>query len=436
MALPVINSFTGQEFRERSVADRIWQCDTDRDLILLNKIGGTNGGRGKFGVREINDNYVKWYSTGGRPTSTRINDGSGISAPVTTGDDAFGNPVYNAETWDIDDAGIFAQNMVLEIPQSNINNTSEFVFVNSVNRDANTINVTRGWRGTPVYAYSDNQEIGILTIVAEECDTGQALKPLGFTNDQNYFQTFIASMEDTMRRQKMSKSFLDYDPYEEEMRRLMGGSARGRRYTGTLPLLLERTAFYGIPSPGGSNGDSSMGGIASFPILNYVTSKFSPKFLNNVAKTLFMNGAQVDGQDLLVSPSVYEMISYWGLGTMTTVRTENTVGQVINKVQTPWGILNVQSHRHLRPYEAWILDTDKIGMVELWGWTETSIPQTNALCFKSDIHGCFSLLLACPEHHARIRIDSSCVDDFEFDPGVVAPADVIADISEPGVVVA
>ncbi len=436
MTLPVINSFTGMSVRERSVADRIWQCDTDRDLILLNKIGGTDGGRGKFRVRDINDNYIRWYNTGGRPTSTRLNEPSGISSPVTTGDDAFGNPVYSAETWDIDDAGVFAQNMVLEIPQASVNNASEFVFVNSVNRDANTINVTRGWRGTPVYAYSDNQEIGILTIVAEECDTGQALKPLGFSSDQNYFQTLIASMEDTLRRQKMSKSFLDYDPYEEEMRRLLGGSARGRRYTGTLPLILERTAFYGIPSPGGAQGDSSMGGIASFPIRNYVTSKFDHKFLNRVAKTLFMDGAMVDGQELIVSPSVYEMISYWGLGTMTTVRTENTVGQVINKVQTPWGILNVTSHRHLRPNEAWILDTEKIGMVELWGWTETEIVQSNALCFKKDIHGCFTLLLACPEHHVRIRIDSSCVDDFEFDPGVIAPPDVIDEIPEPGVVVA
>ena len=75
-------------------------------------------------------------------------------------------------------------------------------------------------------------------------------------------------------------------------------------------------------------------------------------------------------------------------------------------------------------------------MVELWGWTESEIPQQTALCNKIDIHGCFSLLLACPEHHTRIRIDSSCVDTFEFDPGVVAPPDVIGAIPEPGVVVA
>lgn len=433
MTLPVINSFTGQAYRERSIADRIWQCDTDRDLVLLGLIGGTDGARGKFGVRGVNDNHVMWYNTGGRPTGTTVV--SSKSSPNTTGDDAFGNPVYAAENWTITNASIYTAGMVLEVPR-NDNQAPEFLYVNSANWATNVINVTRGWRGSPVYAYSGGQALSMLSIVAEECDTGHALPALGFTSDLNYFQTFIARMEDTLRRQKMSKSFLDWDPYEEEMRRLLGGSARGRRYTGLLPLLLERTAFYGIPSPGGANGDSSMGGINSFAINQFVTSQFSPKFLNNVVKQLYMNGAPIDNQDMLVSPDVYEMISHWGYGTLRTTSNETSVGIRINTIITPHGQLNVRPHRHLRPNEVYILDTDKIGMLALWDWTEQDIPQTNALCFAKDIHGCFSLLLACPSHHARIRLDSSCISDFDPDPGVTASPIVEPDVDEPGVVVA
>lgn len=431
MPLPVINSFTGQEYRDRSIADRIWQCDTERDLVLLGLIGGTNGAAGKFRITSVNDNYLRWYSTGGRPTATTL---SGNEAALsTTGDDAFGDPVYAADTFGVANATIFAPGMVLELPRRDTQ-APEFVHVNSIS--GNNLNVTRGWRGTPVYAYVTGQEIGVLTIVAEECDTGTALPALGFTSDSNYFQTFIGRMEDTKRRQHMSKSFLDWDPYEEELMRLIGGSARGRRYTGLLPTMIERTAFYGIPSPGGAQGDSSMGGINSFAINQYVTPTLNLKFFNSVAKQLHMNGAMVDGSDVLVSPDIYEMISYWGYGTLTTASADRSVGVVVDKIVTPFGVLNIRPHRHLRPNELYILDTEKIGMHALWDWETTDIPQANALCYAKDLTACYTMLLACPTHHARIRVDSTCLSAVELDPGVVAPFLTEPATLEPGVVVA
>lgn len=429
MALLPMNSFVNDSLKDRSIANRIWQCDTD-DVFFVQDIGGTNGGVGKFQMRAIADDFVRWYSTGDRPTSTTLVGTH--TAPTTIGTDARGNAVYPSMNVTVADGSIYYPSMVLDLVRNDGNN-DEFWHVNSVS--GNVINITPGWRGTPVYSYTNGQLINMLTIVAEEAAVPNYLGPRGFSSDTNYFQIWSHGLQDTVRRQRLMNYFLDYDPYEEEMRRVLGGSVRGRNYTGWLMKSLEQTALYGIPAEGGPQGDGSMGGLNSFAINQLVTATWDLNyFRKSVIKMLYKNGANIPQLTMLISPDVAEVISDWGAGVYVSEQSSSRVGIKIESIVTQYGEIKPVVHRHIRPNEIYLYDPMEIGMIEGWGWTESELPSQSALTSQMQIHGCFTMAVACPSHHVRIRLTGTGFDAWEPDVNV-APADPTTYPSEHGVAI-
>ena len=433
---PTINNFTINSFHNRAedISDRMWQCDLD-DIFFINSIGGTNGAKGKFAFGMPSTDYIEWRSIGDRPTTTTLT--ATLGQPTTTGNDAFGDPVYAANlTVTVANSKIFTAGMVLELVRSDTQ-APEYVYINSINHTTGTLTMTRGWRGTPVYSYSSGQQITMLTWLAEECAAPNYLQPLGFgTPLRNYYQIFTAGIEDTMKRRELSSYYLDYDPYEEELRRLVGGSVRGRKYTGLLPKLLERTALYGRPSASGPNGDASMGGLNSFAINQLTTGTWTlDYFRRNVIEFLYEQGADINKLVMICSNRVAELISSWGQGVYMSERNESRVGIKIETIVTQHGEIKPMVHRWLRPNEVYLYDPDKIGMLEGWNWQMGDIPQTTLLCDKKQIHGCFTLAVACPGHHMRIRITGNGLPAWVPDVNP-APVDSTVLPGEHGVVAA
>jgi len=437
MPLPTLNSYSYHDYKERSVSHYMWQCDFD-DLFFIDSIGGTNGADAKFRFGAISDEKIEWRNIGDRPTTTTV-VGS-VSAPTTTGDDAYGDPVYSTHgSITVVDASIYTPTMVLELVRTD-GQTPEAVHINSINYTTNVLSVTRGWRGTPVYAYSNGQLITILTMVAEECQVPYYLRPLGLGGVYtNYFQIITSGWEDTLRRQKLSKYYLDngnFDPAEEEMRRLIGGTVGNRKYTGFLPKILERTALYGIPAPSGPNGDASMGGLNSFPINQLVTSVWDlAYFKKNVIAHLYRQGANIPNLTMMMSPDVGELISDWGQGVYISERSDTKVGIKIESIITQYGEIKPVIKRDLRPGEIYLYDPAKIGMKEAWGWTEAMLPSETALCFKHQVHGCWTLAVACMNHHMRIRLTGNGLPAWVPDRNP-APAETLHVPEEHGVVAA
>lgn len=435
MTLPTINS-TVLATLKRPIEDltpRLWQCDMD-DLFFINSIGGTNGAKGKFQFGMPSHDYIEWRPIGDRPTTTTL--AAGLNLPTTTGDDAYGDPVYAAElAITVTESRIFVAGMVLELVRSDTQ-APEYVHINSISYSTHVLTVTRGWRGTPVYAYLTGQQITMLTWLAEECAAPNYLQPLGLgTPIRNYYQIITAGMEDTLRRQKLgNNNFYDYDPYEEEMRRLIGGTIRGRKYTGLLPKILERTALYGVPSPAGPNGDASMGGLNSFAINQLTTAIWDlDYFRDNVIEFLYEQGASIPNLVMICSNRVASLISKWGEGVYVSQRNDNRVGIKIDAIVTQHGDITPMVHRHLRPNEVYLYDPDKIGMLEGWNFQSGELPQDTLLCEKWQVHGCFTMAVACPGQHMRIRVTGNGLPAWVPDVNP-APVDTTTAADEHGVV--
>lgn len=420
----------------RVVANKIWMCNT-HDLWLTNKIGIENAHKSsKFRFPRIEALEYEWFERGNTPRSNKIT--APVAAPASQGLDCFNQNVYGMQTIPVSNPERYFKGMVVyataPAPASNLA-PWEYMYIHDVDYNLKTITVTRGWRGTPVYSYPVNHEICVLTIVAEECpDHVVAYNPLK-NSVKNYRQLFVSGLSQSERSKDIKHYGDDMSQYDELMTRIMGGTMSGKTVTGELPFMLEMAAWYGLPSPGGSGGDSSFGGINSFPINQVVVPQLELDTLNDAIQLAFENGADIPSLTIVCGPRVKRQISTWGEGYIRTMRTETSIGQTVDRIVTDFGEVGVEVFRHLRPNEVYIMDTSEMSILEFQPFTEVELAKTNILCEDRGIWGEYGFALACPCHHTRIRIDSACLPDGSCDiacfnepaasticePGQVAP---------------
>ncbi len=400
----------------RIVANKIWMCNS-RDLWLTNKIGIENAmSSSKFKFPRIEALEYEWFERGNVPHSNRLT--APVAAPTSQGSDCFNHAVYGMQTIPVSNPERYFKGMVIyALPPAPASPLLpwEYMYIHDVDYTLKTITVTRGWRGTPVYSYPVNHEVCVLTIVAEECpDHVVAYSPLK-NSTKNYTQLFVSGLSQSERSKRVKHYGDDMSQYDEAMTRIMGGTLSGKTVTGELPFMLEMAAWYGLPSPGGSGGDSSFGGINSFPINQVVVPQLELDTLNDAIQLAYENGADVESLCIVTGPRLKRQISTWGEGYIRTTRDERSVGQVVDRIVSDFGEVMVETHRHLRPNEVYIIDPSEMSVLEFTPFTEVELAKTNILCEDRGIWGEYGFALACPCHHTRIRIDSACLPDGSCD---------------------
>lgn len=422
----------------RQVGEKVWLCDT-HDTLFLQRMGGLDAARGRFGFSSIGALSYEWIQDGNIPHAAIIT--ANLAAPASAGNDAFGHPVYTTDlVVTVDHPEYFFRGMVLQIeaPATEpAGSAPEFMWVSEVDTVAGTITVVRGWRGSPVYAYTAANDplLCTMTIVAEECHDFVQNYNIARKTYTNYWQTFVSGLSQSKKYKYIEHYGVD-DDYERQMTRIMGGTLEGKTVSGELPRFLEQAVLYGLPSPGGPAGDSSFGGINSFGINQVVVNNLTFDVIQDALENALMSGADIGSLTLVTSPKLQRQISGWMDGTVNVARTDTSVGRRVTSLVSDWGDIEVEWHRFLRPNELYIVDFNKMGLLQLWEFEETRLGQSTSLCEDTMIDGAYGFALACDCHHTRIRVTNDCLptdpcvgpgcyEEPEFTPvptpGVVVP---------------
>jgi len=403
----------------RAVGEKVWLCDS-HDVLFLQKMGGLDAGRGRFGFSSIGALSYEWIVDHNLPTSVKIT--AALAKPTAGANDGYGQPTYSTDLLvTVDNPQYLFRGMVLYgVGWTTDSNTApEYMWVSSVDMANKQATVVRGWRGTPVHAYpATGASLCILTIVAEECHEFVLNANVARSTAKNYWQTFVAGLSKSKKYDHIEHYGVE-DDYQRQMTRIMGGTIEGRTITGELPRMLEQAILYGLPSAGGPNGDSSFGGINSFAINQVIVPNLTFDTIQDALYAALMGGADIGRLEIVTSPAIQRMLSGWTDGTVTVSRSETQVGRKVTSILSDWGEVPIEWHRLLRPNELYILDFSEMGILQLWEFQETRLGISTSLCEDTMIDGAYGFALACECHHTRVRVDSTCLPGPCTGPGCV-----------------
>lgn len=418
-------SFQNEATRVRNISDKVWLCDV-HDTLLIRLLGGLNSGSSRFGFSSHSDCKIEWIEDGLIPTNDQLAGPVGL--PDGVGEDCYGIPVYGPgieDVFQVQNAAIFMAGMIAELnlpagvytPGSGVIPNREHVWIKSVDTFANTITVIRGFAGTPVYSYDGTEGVCIVATAGLECQEQQNNYLTRRDTMENYFQIFHGGWDMTKKFMKTTETY-GVGSAEQELARhrtkIMGGSIDGRNTSGLLPIQLERAVLGmggGIATPGGPNYPGIMKGITDFNINKPIVPDLTYDVLCEWTQYAWQNGGMPN--TLVVSPAVKKKINSWALGRESnSTREDRGFGVMVESIDFDFvGKMDILVHRHMRQNEALLLDIDKMGLIELWGFEETTFqnPDT-ALCHKIQVDAAYSFALACECHHTWFRIDNACFD--------------------------
>lgn len=409
-------------FRRRDIAERAF-LSNDYDIPLTKLLGGLDAGREKFGfVGPPTDTKYEWMYDGPLPVATTLAVAI-ASAPTSLGNDSDGNPVYADATVTLANINYIHKGMILELPvpvgsDPNADGAilaNELWWVVSVNYAAGTAVVKPGYANTPVYAYAQHTKVTIHSTAGLEDQGWVANYQTRRGSVENYWQLFFAGWKDTKFRQMFQSNYGDSgDELERTRSKIIGGTVGDVPVTGLLPLQLENAIMYGQKYRGNPVAEfpSTFGGITSFPINKPVyNTTLTYDNVMSTLQTIYEKGGAVDL--MVCSPAIKKIVSGWAMTNRETYgaqRVERSYGVIVDRIETDFGNLDVVMSRHMRPAEAFLLDTAKMGLLTGESWTESVLAETDTpLIERTMYHGIFGFALTHPEHHAWIRVDASGV---------------------------
>lgn len=403
-----ITSYSQQaDTKPRIVGDKIWTNGT-QDVMLLQLIG-RNSARSKFMFNSEDGCKIEWLETGLTPNVSKAT--AAVAAPVTTGNDVNGNPVYAPITIAVENPEYYNRGLMLyQAPPTGYTVLAtdkadgyQYFWVQSVNVTAKTLTVLPGFLGTKNHAISINDEICILTTAEVECAEYQDTFNQQIGLQKNYVQMFTDYIQLSEKVRKIDHYGIT-DLFDFEMNRIMGGMVGTRQVSGDLPKKLENALWYGLPNVGSESYPATLGGINSFGIKSYTEAALSRDLVERVAYDIHREGSQAN--DIVLGGNLMQEISNW-YDPYVRTSSLSTVGGAVKTIDTAYGNFNIHYHRGLRPNEVYFLDFSRIGVYMLDDFTVKPL-STSGFCDRWGISGYFSLALANPCHHARIRLTSSC----------------------------
>lgn len=419
------------DFIPRVVGDKVWMCDS-HDVLFLQEMGGLDTARSKFGFTSLGAERYEWITDGNIPRSADIT--ANVAAPSSAGNDAFGYPVYTTDTSiTVDHPEYFFHGMIIMADDPAGAAAPEQMWVSSVNETTGVLTVVRGWRGSPVYAYTasnPDHKVCVSSVAAEECHPFVSNYMVKRDYDYNYIQTFTAGISISDRFERLAHYGVENE-YQRQMTKIMGGTLNGRKISGELPRALEQAVLYGNGAPGNV---PTFKGINAFGINQVAVTNITYQTISDALEHAMMQGADVGNMTIVTSPSIQNVISGWTTGVINEDVQRGTVGRTVSNIMTNWGTLPVKWHRHMRPNEMYIVDFAEMGLIEIEEFNEFPLARTNAFCRDVQIKGTYGFALACPCHHTRIRVTNECIETDPcvgpgcFEEPVYVPQD------EPGVV--
>lgn len=372
----------------RSLADYVNIIDPN-DTPCISRFGTKN--QGKFRIRDFPNHKYSWLLDNLKirtATLAEAMDTTETGMDVVTGQ---GIRFHVGDVWRSDETG-------------------EYILV--VSRSTDTITVTRNWNAVMGGA-EGTATVGITTATAltylfnariEGADSSSAHWTTP-TEEYNYSQIMHHEIVLSGSEQDATTRYGVSDYYKYQFMKAMGGLGGGKGKkgrAGDLMIDLEKTWFYGTRKIRTETTPGAMGGFKTYVTTN--TSDLNGALLdfdtlNDKIQSCWSLGGR---PDLIICNAFNKrLIDSWYQGSIRTDRTETTGGNIIERIHTDFGDLDVMLNRWCPTSEVDIVQSDYVGWVTHRDWREEKLAKLGDSS-KTQIVGEFGLVVMNESAHAVI----------------------------------
>ncbi|HEY6020181.1 MAG TPA: DUF5309 family protein [Candidatus Paceibacterota bacterium] len=306
------------------------------DVPLLAALGGFDGARDKFNIRE-NGTKIEWLED----TYAPLSDVAAQGTTITT----------NTTVLTVTDASIFQDGHVIQID-------SEYMVVSSVDVTNNTLTVySRSYGGTNA-THATTSTISIVGMARLEGDDADYVGLQVITNPFNYTGIFQKALKITG-----TEEVVDEYGYEDAF------TYQANKAVPELTRLVELAIFNGIRAIGTATTPRSFGGLPTYiTTFNTVAAggAIAKTHIDSVAEKVRLNGGM---PDLFVChPSIANDVrALLDSSSFVRLTQENQVfGMLsIERMNTQYGGLQIVESLWCPTSTAYVLDSSRIGLYQL-----------------------------------------------------------------------
>lgn len=327
----------------RAIADVMHLIDPV-DTPLLSALGGLDGARSKFRIRQ-NATKIEWVEDAYAPLTTTATNGTSGTVALTT----------DTLSFTVTDGSMFKAGQIILID-------AEYMPVASVSSDVVTIG-DRAFGGTNA-THAGTSAIEIVGMARLEGATASFDALVDVTEPYNYTSIFQKGLKITG-----TEMVLDEYGYGDVW------TYQANKAMPEMFRLIEKQIFHGIRAAGSATTPRSMGGLGTFITGNSVNAGggLAKTDIDNLAEYIMLDGGMPDL--LVMNPQVSNDLRAL-LDSSSFVRVDQQTTEYgmksIQRVNTQYGSLRLIEDRFCPLAKAYMLDSSKIGLYTLrpFGWQE------------------------------------------------------------------
>jgi len=362
-----VTTYSDTTPHKRVITDYISLIDPT-DAPAIEALGGLDGASSKFRFVNGPGKVVEWLEDDHLPLADSINGSiTSVATTVTLHDSS---PVQEGHIIAIDD---------------------EQMWVSDVNTTTQVVTVSRSFGGTTNASHADDAAAYIVGMARLEGDDSD---DIAFTDryvGSNWTQILHQEVKVTRTQNQIAQYGIS-----EEM------AYQGDKAVPNLMRLLERHFYYNAAgSAGSSTTPRTMTGVRGFITDNTLSgASLTQAKLEDAVELAYVDGGS-GPWTAFVSPTNYQKIKnlYDSSAFLRIDRAENTLGMVIEKIVTPFGIVNLVLDRWARNTEIPLVDETRAGFVTLYPFTQEPLAKGGDY-EKSQVVGEFTFCLKNAKAHA------------------------------------
>jgi hypothetical protein len=363
-----LTSYSDTTPQKRVITDVISLIDPS-DTPLVMALGGLDGASSKFRFVNGNGTKIEWLE----------------DSLFALADTISHSLASNTTTISVSDGSKFQEGDIVSL------GSADYAWVSTADNSGDVLTVTRAYGGTAASMASGQT----ITIIGQARLEGDDSDDRAFTDREapyNYTQIFHHEVKVSRTQNQISQYGID-----EEL------EYQASKAVPSLMRLIEKNLFYGQRKAGSATTPRGFGGLGTFITDNTASgASLAQSAFEDAAEAAYGDGGMGPWIAPLAPANMQKVKNFYDASAYLRVeRDESTAGMVINRIATPFGMIDLLLDRWAPSGTIYLVDPKNAGLITYYPFSRHPLAVTGDY-EREEVVGEFSLAVRQDKSHAKL----------------------------------